>query len=127
MISLFGAYFFWHYTTAFKDLWIHLKNFLWFFYHFFSLPVLARTFFDPWKRMEERYPRGLNVGGYASTFIINSMMRTIGAFMRTILLLFGGSVLLVVVCLGIACFFIWAILPGLALLVLISGARLLFI
>jgi hypothetical protein len=126
MISLLASYFCWHYTTAYKELSKHFKNFLWFFYHFFSMPVLLRTYFEPWKRMEERYPKGLDIGGMASTFLINSMMRLIGALMRSVILLIGVIALAIVFCLGIACFVVWTVLPWLALLVFISGIRLIF-
>lgn len=127
MISLFGSYFLWHYTAAFRELYTHVKNSLWFFYHFFSLPVLVKTFFQPWKRMEERYPKGLDVGGIASTFIINTMMRAIGVIMRVFLIAIAVIFIAIVFCLGVASFFVWFAIPWLTLIVLISGARLLFI
>ena len=127
MIALIGTYIFWHYTIAFKDLSVHLKNFIWFFFHFFSIPVLFKTFFEPWKRMEERYPRGIDIGGMMSTFIINTMMRTIGVIMRGILLIGGCITLFIVSILGIACFAVWFLMPAIAVILFISGARLLFI
>jgi len=127
MIALVASYFWWHYTIAFRELGVHAKNFLWFFFHLFSIPVLLKTFFQPWKRMAERYPKGLDIGGFLSTLLINVLMRIVGALMRTIVLAVGVVVVVVIFCLSVASFFVWAILPWLAILVFLSGVRLLFI
>ena len=125
MITLVTSYLYWHYTQAIKDIWQHLKNFLWFCYHFFSIPLLVKTFFAPWRRMGEAYPKGLDIAG--STLLINSLMRLIGIIMR-FFLIFVGLVSLVLVCIaGLAAFILWIILPWLAIIIFISGFRLIFL
>ncbi len=77
--------------------------------------------------MAESYPKGLDLGGMASAFIVNSLMRTVGVILRGVLLVIGGSVVVLVFCLGVVSFAIWIILPVITLFIFISGARLLFI
>ena len=127
MIALITSYLYWHYTGALKDLWQHLKNFLWFIYHFFSIPVLLHTFFMPWRRMGEAYPKGLDIAGYLSTFFINSLMRFLGMAMRTFLILAGLFCLAGTFAVGVFAFGVWLALPWCAIAILFSGLRLLFL
>ena len=127
MFTLITSYLYWHYTEALEDIWQHLKNFLWFVYHFFSLPLLFHTLFAPWKRMTEAYPHGLDMGGFLSALFINTMMRMIGLAMRALLILAGLFCLAVVFILGLGAFVLWLILPWFSIILLLSGLRLLFL
>lgn len=127
MITLITSYLYWHYTEALKDLWQHLKNFLWFVYHFFSIPVLFHTFFMPWRRMGESYPKGLDIAGFLSTFFINSLMRLVGVLMRFFLILMGLFCLFLTFSAGVVACVIWLALPWFAIILLFSGLRLLFL
>jgi len=127
MGTLIGSYLIWHYGEAFKDIWNHLKNLLSFIYHFFSIPVLLKTFFAPWRKLGEQYPKGIDIAGMLSTFFINSLMRCIGALFRFCLIVFGCVVLFAAFCLGLFTFVFWAVFPVILIVVFLSGCRLLFL
>jgi hypothetical protein len=127
MFSLIGSYFLWHYTEAFADIGRHIRNFLWFFFHFFSIPVLLKTFFAPWRRLGESYPKDLNLGGALSVFTVNSLMRLVGMILRLIMIVFGVSVVVLAAVGGAVFLVVWALLPVLAAVVFLSGIRLFFL
>src|SRR3989344_9375955 len=75
------AYIFWHYTRAWTDLWRLATNYLWFLYHFFSIPLLLGTFFAPWKRLSDG-GKSKAMGGGFGRLIFNLMLRIVGVFAR---------------------------------------------
>lgn len=114
-MKLFGLvpiYLSWHYGSGILDLLNIWKNFLWFFYHFFSIPLLARTLFSPLMRLREGYPRGFDIEAFASTILVNIVMRIVGAFLRTFLIALGILVLILLLLCGPALLFLWLILPA---------------
>jgi hypothetical protein len=121
-IRFFPNYIVWHYTKAFHNVWGIWANFLWFVYHFFSLPILARTFFDPWQRMGEEYKKGFDPKEFFSTLVVNTLMRIVGVFMRFFVMVIGLVSLGAVFFLGIVSFVVWAALPVLILFFLAKGA-----
>ena len=86
-------YFFWHYSLALAAWWRIYGNLLWFLYHFFSLPIIIRTLFAPWRRLAEPYPKGFNPAATAETLVVNGLMRLIGLIIRSIFL-FGAFLIL---------------------------------
>lgn len=126
LLALPFEYLWWHYTLAWRDLGAIWGNYLWFIYHFFSIPVLIRTLFSPWKRLGESYPERFNLGATLATFFINSLMRLIGGVIRLALLIFGFAVYLLVILLGVITFVLWLVLPLIIILALILGLALLF-
>ena len=95
----------WQYTEGIAEFIRIWGNLLWFFYHFFSVPDLTRTFFQPFKRLQEGYGRGLDIQRYMETFILNFVMRIVGMIVRTVflamallaelLVLVGGTILFI--------------------------------
>ncbi len=125
-IKLFPLYIRWHYTTAFVDMLRIDGNIFWFFWHFFSVPDTFRTFFSPWERMGERYEKTFDVANLASTFVVNTLMRIVGIFMRSILLFFALVSFIVVAIVLVAVFFIWIFLPFFLLMLAFFGISALF-
>lgn len=123
---LIPEYFLWHYTTALRLCLNVATNFVWFTYHFFSMPVLFRTLFSPWHKIHEKYRAGFHPASLAETFVINTIMRLVGFVVRTAVLIFGGGLCIVTALVGLAFFLVWLILP-LAVLVLIFEALRLFL
>lgn len=111
----------WYYTSALRNIVLVTGDFLWFWYHFFSLPVLTRTIFAPWRRLDENYAGGFNPSAALATLIVNTLMRLVGVIIRLLTILVGIIFLLVTLALMAAFFCLWFILPLLAPALFISG------
>ncbi len=116
----------WHYTRAFRDIGATWLNIAWFVTHFFSMPLLLRTFFSPWKRVTEEYHKK-GIEALASTFLVNTLSRLIGICVRLVILVMGVATLLITV-LGLIVFLVvWIVLPLVSVMSLIGGLKLLFV
>jgi len=84
--------------------------------HYFSISVLLRTLFYPWKRLEsyETGP-GFSFSRYFENLTFNLISRLIGAIVRGILIFTGLFLISLVFIGGILGFLIWLILPPLGL------------
>lgn len=123
-ILLIPEYFFWHYTTALR---LHLNivsNFLWFTYHYFSVPVLVKTLFLPWRKSFVGYRVGFRPKIIAETLVVNSIMRIVGFFIRFIILTFATAILCVVALVGLATFLVWLALPAIIIILMYRGSML---
>ncbi len=116
----------WHYGRAFRDILTVGRNLMWFITHFFSIPLLLKTLFQPWKRIHETYThRGLE--DFFATLVVNLMTRVVGALVRLSIIFVGLAIL----CAGgvalLAFYVVWAgapiVVPGMFL----YGLGLLFI
>lgn len=119
------AYLGWHYSIALKDFAVIARNSQVFLYHFFSLPILLRTFFSPWRRLGEGYKKGFYPGAWLETFILNLIMRLFGIFFRFWLVLLGFLALLVGLILIILSLVLWLILPFVIIVLFGAGLNLL--
>ncbi len=126
MIALIQSYFFWHYTHALQELLQNIKNFLKFLYHFFSIGILFKTFFAPWRSLGEPYPRGFKPVESISILLNNLSLRMIGIALRTTVILIGLLALFLSAVVSVAFFIIWLIAPALILFMLSAGGRLIF-
>ncbi len=124
LVVFLEQYFLWHYGQAYSDMLNIWKNFLWFVSYFFSLKILLSTLFQPWKRMGEDYPRGFDPSVLFQVFIVNTLMRVVGFFVRVIIITFGVISLFTVFVLGIAGFFLWTVMPVFLVVLLVLGVTL---
>ena len=116
-LSFFPHYILWHYGAALADFARAVSNIFWFLWHFFSLELLARSFFVPWKRLGEAQ------GSFISRAIVGVAMRAVGIIAR--LLLFALAAL------TFACAFLaaavalvaWLALPLIIAFLLFIGVR----
>ena len=109
--SFFLAYVKWHYSQGLKELFYASQNFLWFVVHFFSFKLLIKTLFSPWKRLGETYDGGFNLSAFASTLIVNSLMRVVGFFTKTLVLFVGATSYIVVLAFSFCVLIIWLFAP----------------
>jgi len=115
-------YFKWHYSRAILEFTQVYKTLLKFVYNFFSIPILIKTFFSPWRRLGEAYPKDkMDFENMASTFVINSLMRLVGIFMRSLLILIGAGFLLFMLLFYPFLVLVWLLLPLLSLFLFIMG------
>lgn len=121
-------YLVWHYGRAIFEFSHIYKNILGFLLDFFSIPVLLRTFFAPWRRMGEEYSQNiiLHFEEAASVFVVNLIMRLMGIVMRTIIIAFGLIILLLAVILYPVLIIIWLLLPLILIVLIMLGFGLLF-
>jgi hypothetical protein len=107
IVFLIPEYLVWHYSKALR---LHLNiitNFVWFTYHFFSVPVLYKTLTQPW---------------YGQSMFIYQI---IGPVIRFPVLLFGLIFCGTVAVVGFVFFLIWLVLPVAVLVLLFQAVRIL--
>ncbi|MEK7552674.1 MAG: hypothetical protein AAB505_01030 [Patescibacteria group bacterium] len=123
---LIKDYFFWHYGAALGAGWRIYGNLLWFLFHFFSVSLLLRTLFSPWRRLAEPYTKGFAPTKLVETLIVNVLMRLVGLLIRLVLISFAVVVLALAVALGPVGLIVWLISPALILFCLVTGFYLIF-
>lgn len=101
------------------------KNFLRFNFNYFSVGLLLRTLFSPWRKYEVYRERGFNVGKFIESLISNLIFRLLGAFLRSILIFAGLVTEIFVALAGVAAFILWIFLPFIVVGSFLFGVRLL--
>ncbi len=87
------------------------NNYLVFATNLFSLPLLLKTFFSPWRRYKWRYPKGFDLGEFFSTLVSNIFSRFMGALVRIFLIVAGILFQIFVVVAGAVVFVAWLLVP----------------
>ncbi len=114
----------WQFFEVPKNIFKAWKNFLRFGLNYFSIPLLLKTFFSPWRRYKVFYPRGFDPWAYFETFFSNLIFRTIGAILRSVLIIIGVFFEIFVFFAGLFMLFLWYILPFILLWGFYHGIRL---
>lgn len=125
-IIIIPIYFSWHYSRAYFDLFRLWKNILGFVLHFFSIELLLKTLFSPWKRLGEDKKKGFNPGAFFSSLAINTIMRIVGVFIRLSTISIGLITLFAVFFVGLVFILLWAFIPALIFIIFVSGIRIIF-
>jgi hypothetical protein len=116
-------YLVWHYSQAFRDVSSFWMNIAWFVTHFFSMPLLLRTLFSPWKRVRTEHTK-YGLEDLAETILFNIMSRVVGAFIRVVLLVVGFVTLVLVFAGYISFLILWVFLPVVVLFSTVVGITL---
>jgi hypothetical protein len=87
------------------------KNYVLFALNYFSLPILLKSLFSPWRRYRWNYPRGFDVGEFFSTLVSNVFSRLIGALVRIVLIVAGIAFQIFVIFVGLIIFLLWILVP----------------
>jgi hypothetical protein len=123
-MRFFIEYTLWHYSKAVKE-YIHIVfNFVWFFYTFFSIPILLKSFFAPFKRLKEDYGGGFNPQKWLEAFVITTLMRIVGMLMRSILIIFGVFFIILTVIVGLFFLVVWLLAPLFVCFLFVYGFKL---
>ena len=88
-LSIIPYYFSWHYsqgTISYFKIW---KNLVWFLWNFFSIKILLKTFFAPFEKLKENYTGGLDIENWLSSILITTLMRLVGMFARSVIIILG--------------------------------------
>lgn len=121
-MKLIIDYLFWHYTEALKNILVIWRNYLIFFYHYFSISLLLSTLFHPWKRQYLAKTRpGFSLEEWATRITFNLFSKFIGALVRTATIFIWLLVECFVLILGALLLPIWILTPFLSFPVYWSG------
>ena len=108
-VVVFYEYLTWQYSEGIREYMRAWQNIHWFLWRVFSVTLLLRTFFAPFRRTGEFYGRGFDPAVMAQTFLVNLITRLVGMMARSMLLivalLFQALVLM-----GGGFLFIWFLL-----------------
>jgi len=100
--------------------------FLWFNLNYFSVPTLLKTYFSHWRRYRYPYGKAFEFWKNIETFVFNMMSRIIGAILRTVFIIIGLAIEILIILIGIIMFLGWLVLPFFLVFGLIFGISLLF-
>src|SRR4030042_4236960 len=101
----------WHFYDQPRKILKAWKNFLLFNLNYFSVLLLLKTFFSPWRQYRWGYPRGLDIPLYLEAFFSNLISRILGAILRTVIIFFGIIFEILILIFGLLVFLGWFILP----------------
>jgi len=101
----------WYYGDALKNILTAWRNYIIFALHYFSIPLLLRTLFAPWRRDITRKPHGLDFKKIFEYVAFNAISRGLGFLVRLFTIIFGIVFLFGVIVLGAVFFVIWIFLP----------------
>ncbi len=127
MIRLTWHYIIWHYGRALRDFANIWRNFLWFFWQVFSVPLLAATFFAPFHRLQERPRPGFHPDEMAQALVVNLLMRLVGMVTRAMLILVAFLMEFLVLVAGALLLLAWLLAPLLLALLFSLGVFFLLI
>ena len=120
-------YLVWHYGEALTDWWRIVGNFIWFFFHMFSIGLLLRTLFSPFKRLQEERKKGSwKFENWGGAIIINVLMRLVGFSVRTMFIVVGLIFIIFTAMVGAIAFVFWLILQLIVAFLLVFGFSQLF-
>jgi len=121
MVGLFLTWYFRDLPKKICHIW---GNYLWFVRNYFSLSLLLKTFFSPWKRYYFTSKGRFDIGRWFGNFIFNSFSRIVGMILRGFVIITGVIGEIFVIFLGVSFFVAWLIFPFLLLYCLIKGITL---
>ena len=109
--NIFFLWFYWQFVEVPSFLLQVWKNYFNFATNFFSVGLLLKTFFSPWRRYKWRYPKSFDVKEFFNTLISNTVSRILGAMMRTVLIILGIFLQVFVAVSGFVIFVGWLLSP----------------
>ncbi len=125
--QFFVSYFVWHYTKAYVQLFSVWRNYFHFILQFFSVGLLLRTLFAPWKRIVDVYQGGFHIEEYFATILVNLFSRVVGFSIRVPLILIG-LVLSGCMLMGLGVLYIyWTLFPLIICGLIVTGFSFLYV
>lgn len=109
--SIFVAWVLWHFNEMPRFLFGIWNDYILFASNYFSLPILLKSLFAPWRRYKWNYPKGFNIVEFFNTLISNIFSRFLGALVRVVLISIGILFQIFVLLIGIAVILFWILLP----------------
>lgn len=111
MFSLFFDYTKWHYTYALLAIFSLMKEFVRFFFNLFSVTLSLQNLFRPVFSIPIDNPEPTYIGDMVATFLGGILMRLLGAFFRSLLILLGILLSMLTIIFFLVVFVGWIFLP----------------
>jgi len=109
--NILFQYLSWHFIEAPKKIIEIWQNFLKFNLEYFSIKLLFKTFFYPWRKYEISYGRGFDIGKIFESFFSNLIFRILGAIIRSFFIFLGLLIQIFIIIIGIIIIISWLFLP----------------
>lgn len=107
---VFVRFWLWYYGEAVLTIWQIITNYCLSVVDTFSLSILFKTIFDPWKRDvvgDKNLPLNMRI----QAFFWNQFSRVIGFFIRSLVLIVGGVILVLAFVFGLIGLCFWLFFP----------------
>ncbi|MDP3734949.1 MAG: hypothetical protein Q8R39_00800 [bacterium] len=127
LLLVLPSYLTWHYSRSPREYAYLWARMLWFVVHVFSMPFLLATLFSPWRRLDEKYPRQLDLGAWGEVLVVNLLMRLVGFVVRMAVFTFGVLALVFVLLGGAVGFIVWLAAPALVPVFAVIGTWMLVV
>ena len=124
--NIFFQWLFWQFFEMPGNILKAWRNFLLFNLNYFSILLLLKTFFSPWRRYKWSYGKGFDATRYLEAFFSNLISRILGAVMRSFLIFIGLLVEIFIIFAGAIIFLGWLVLPLILIFGIYHGFRILF-
>jgi hypothetical protein len=112
----------WHFYEMPKFLFSVWRNYLLFGLNYFSVPLLLKTLFSPWRGYRWKYPKGFDIEEFFYTITSNTFSRILGAMCRIVLIIIGIIFQIFIFIAGLIIILLWLLLP----FILIAGILFIF-
>ncbi len=124
--SIIVQFWVWYYTEAVKSLIKIWFDFIRFVKEYYSIPLLLKTLFSPWRRDITKKPRGFDLKKLFEALAFNAISRGFGFIARFFTIMLGLINLFGVLILGFLALILWIFLPFILLGLILTGFILLF-
>lgn len=113
----------WHFLEMPKNILLSSKVFMEFCIDYFSIKVLFKTLFEPWKMDLKNYQERLEVEDYINVWFDNFISKTIGTILRTSLILWGLLSIAISLTIILIIFISWLLMPVLLVWLIYYGLK----
>ncbi len=111
----FVGIFLWWYTAGWKQQVSSVRERLAGLYDYFSIDLLVRTLFSPYRQISAGRVRG-PIGIQLRAFLDRLISRIIGSIVRTIMIVIGSVTLFLTIIFGLFTIIAWAFVPALPII-----------
>ncbi len=123
--NMFSQWVFWQFFEVPGNILKAWRNFLLFNLNYFSIPLLLKTFFSPWRRYKVSRGKGFDIGKFLEASFSNLIFRILGAVLRSFLIFIGLLAEIFIIFAGVIVLLGWLVLPILLIFGIYHGFRIL--